>query len=292
MGEGGFDHITALHGGEVILRRPAFGVEFAQGGNLSGLERLEQHIRVAIKVELYLVDVMGAFAKRYILAPVVRVARQGDLFAGFIVSYHIGAGAQRYLRQRGVGEIAALPLRLAQDRAHPCQQCQLSVVGVEHHLNAARTGLGDAVDLGIKPVVARVPLSAEHVVAKDHIFGGDRTAIGETRVRSQGEFDPGPVLRDLNRFGQKPVKRERFIPRTAHQAFMGKERQLPRRGALAHEGIEAVKPAGVAQNDRAALGCVRVGIGQRHKIRWESRVPIHRYTMCGLGAGESTEKNQ
>ena len=73
---------------------------------------------------------------------------------------------------------------------------------------------------------------------------------------------------------------------------MGKERQLPRRCALAHERIEAVKAAGVAQNNRAAWGRIRVGIGQRHKIRWERGVPIHRYTMRRLSAGESTEKNQ
>ena len=75
MGKSRFNHVTALYGGKVILRRPGFGVELAQGRNLSGFERFEKHIRIAIKVELYFVDIMGAFAKGNILAPVVGVAR-------------------------------------------------------------------------------------------------------------------------------------------------------------------------------------------------------------------------
>ena len=133
---------------------------------------------------------MGAFAKRYILAPVRGVARQGDLFARLVIADHIGAGAQRDLCQRCIGEIAGVPLGFAQDRTHAGKQGELAVVDIEHHLHAVGASLGDAVDLGVKSVIARVSLGAQKLVTENHILGGDRRAIRKLRFGAEGEFDP------------------------------------------------------------------------------------------------------
>ena len=135
----------------------------------------------------------------------------------------------------------------------------------------------------------------ERTEGPDHIFDGDRAAIGKAGLGPQGEFDPGSVGGCLNRFGQKAVKREGFVLRPAHQALMGKEPKLPGNGALTDIGVERVKAADIAERDPAALWRIRIDIGQRHKIRWQRGFAIHSYAMLGLGTqilGGKNRENQ
>ncbi len=120
---------------------------------------------------------------------------------------------------------------------------------------------------------------AEGLIGPKHIFDGDGGAIRESGLGAQGEFDPSAVVVRLDRFGQKTVERERFVPGPTHQGLVGEVGQLPRRIAAQDEGIERIKAPHVAGDDRAAPRCVRVGIGERHKIRWERRGAIHSYAM-------------
>ena len=158
MWEGGLHDLAAGDGGKIILGGPCLGVELAHGGNLARLERLEQHICIAVEVDLDLVVIMRTSAERHLGSPIVRVARQGYVPPGLKVADHIGATAQWNVGQRCIGEVFALPLCLAQDRTHARQQGQLAVVAVKGHAQAAGAGLLNALNLLAQPVVARVAL--------------------------------------------------------------------------------------------------------------------------------------
>ena len=49
------------------------------------------------------------------------------------------------------------------------------------------------------------------------------------------------------------------------------------------ERVQRIESPRFAQDQRAAFGRIGVGIGQRHKIRWEGGLAIHSYAMRRLG---------
>ena len=101
--------------------------------------------------------------------------------------------------------------------------------------------------------------------------------VNSTQDRSSG---------DLDRFGQKSVKREGFVPAAAHQA-LGRKPSADCQGALPFRmcGLRRIEASDLALNDHLpALGRVRIGIGERHKIGWQGRVAIHSYAVLWFGA--------
>ncbi len=162
----------------------------------------------------------------------------------------------------GFGEIAALPLRLFQDRAHAHDQGQFAVGFGEGEADGAGAGLFGGCDLGPCAVVAGVAGGAERLVGPDHILDRDRAAVGEARLGAEGEGDPGAVRVGLDQFGQKTVEGEGFVPVPAHQALIGEEAKLPGHPSLEDVRIERIEASDLALNDPAALGRVRICVGQ------------------------------
>ena len=109
------------------MRGPSGGVGFAHSTQLTGLEGLKQHGRIAKELDLDLVKVMGATTKRNIAAPIVSIAGQGQGATGDIIRDAVRGRAYRDISQRRIGEIFGLPSGLLQDRAQSGQQGQLSV---------------------------------------------------------------------------------------------------------------------------------------------------------------------
>ncbi len=91
MGDFGLHHIAALNGGKIILPCPSFGVEFANRCQFAGLEGFEQNGGVAIEFDPHLVEIVGSAPERQIAPPIVRVAAEGDVTAGFEILDDIGA---------------------------------------------------------------------------------------------------------------------------------------------------------------------------------------------------------
>ena len=116
---------------------------------------------------------------------------------------------------------------------------------------------------------------AECLIGPDHIGDGDRASIRKARLGAEDEFHPCMIGGHFDRFGQKPVKREGFVPRPAQKRFVGQKPQLPRNRACADMGIEAVEAAGFAGHDTPACGRVGIGIGQMGEIRPEGWLTIH-----------------
>src|SRR5690606_256377 len=60
-------------------------------------------------------------------------------------------------------------------------------------------------------------------------------------------------------------------------------------------GVEGIEAAGLGEDDPATLRSIRVDIGKRHKIGWESGAAIHSYAVLRLGprgAGDQERDGQ
>ncbi len=185
-----------------------------------------------------------------------------------------------------------LPLRLFQDRAHADDQRQFAILDVEGEAQRAGPGLLHLLDLGPGPGIARMPLCAERLVGPHHVLDGHGRAVRELRFGAQGEFDPFPIRAHLDRFGQKTVQGEGFVPGTAHQGLVSERGELPGNSTLEDVRIEAVKAPYLSRHDATAGGGIGVGIGQGYKILWECGLAIHSYGVLGLGGCRGRRADQ
>ena len=288
MRDFGLDDVTGLDGGEVVGRQPLGDIGLTVGIYLTGLERLEDRLRVGVVVVADLVEVPHALVEGQILAPPVGVALVSDLDAEFGACKGVWAGADGNLH-RGFGEILALPLGLLQDRAQAKDQRQFAVFGVEGEADRAFAGLLHRRDLLPRGGVARVAVGAEFFHRPHHVIDRDRAAVRESGLGPQGEFGVGAGVVGIYRFGQQPVKREGFVIIPAHQRLDREGRNAKCCAPLGHEGVETVVTARLAPAVGAALWGIGVHLRQGHKIRGESGVAIHSYAVrrfrlraCGI----------
>ena len=114
----GFNDITVLHGWEVELRFPLFGVGFTMGIQDACLEAFEHDLRIAEEFHADFIKVGHALHKRHILTPVIGVARQGHVTTGFEIRDRVGGSGDRNVVQTGFREILAVPLCFFKDRTH------------------------------------------------------------------------------------------------------------------------------------------------------------------------------
>ena len=94
----------------------------------------------------------------------------------------------------------------------------------------------------------------------------------------EGELDPAPVCRRLDRFRQQAIEGEGFVGAARQEALddeIAEDRvaEAARRGraALDDEGVHAVVGADDAIGDLAALRRVRIGIGKVLEVRRQRR---------------------
>ena len=213
----GFDHVARGDGGKIVAACPGFGVEFTYIGQLAGLERLEQHIAITIKIDADLVEIVGAAAQGQIGAPIIGIEAKCDLPSGFEIGHDIGGCTDGNVRQRGRGEIKCVPLGLFQDRAQPGDQGQFAIVGVEGEAHRTRPGGLDRFDLCPEAEIARMPDRAERFVGPDDILDRDRAAVGKTCLGTERKFDPAAIGRGLDGFGKQAVQCKGFVPVAAHE---------------------------------------------------------------------------
>ena len=287
----GLDHRSIGDGGEVVGRQPFGGVAFAIGRNLACLERLECGGVGGIVVIADLVKVPLALVEGQILAPPVRVALVACKDAKFGLVQHIGAGTDGQVLRR-FSEILALPLRLFQDRAQTKDQRQFAVFDVEGELHRPLAGLFHRGDLFPGTKISRSADCAQSLHRPHNVFDRDGRTVRESGLGAEGEFDVGPSLVRINRFGQKAVKREGFIIAAAHQRLDRQGRDAGGCAAFGHIGVEAVKAAGFAPAENATLGGIGVDLRQGHKIRGQGRGAIHSYAMLRFGICRGTCQNK
>ena len=273
-------HLAGGGAGKVVLADPAGIVELAGEVGFAGLERFEGGRLVAEEVHPHGLNVHRAAAERNVPAPVVGIARQLDEAAVFVVGHDVGSRCDRDLLAVQFGKIDPLPLRLLQDRADAGDQRQLAVRGVEGDPDRSVAGLLDLLDLGPEAGIAGMALRPQRLERPDHILDGDRRAVRKRRFGTQRELDPTAILRRLDRFGEQPVERERLVEAAAHQRLGDQERQLPGHRPLADIRVETVEAADLCGGNAPAHGRLRVGVGQRHKTRWQSRLAIHSDAMA------------
>ena len=285
------NNVARLHRWEGIVAGPGGGVRLAVAGDVTGLERLEHHAAIAKVIVAHFVDIMLAAVEGQVSPPPVGVLDVSDVPARLERTDHIGTRPDDGVQRRD-GEILTLPLRLFQDRPQPQDQRQFAVFGVEGEADRARPGLFGLGDLGPGRGIARASLGSQGFKGPEHVFRGDRASVRESGTFAQGKGDEAAGLVRLDRFGQKTIKRERFVVRAPHQRFDSQGRHSGGGIALQDEGIERIKSPRLAENDSAPLGRLRVGIGQRHKIGWKGRVAIHSYAMhrlCQQGLGKQAQ---
>ena len=107
-------------------------------------------------------------------------------------------------------------------------------------------------DLFPSPGIARAAFCAQSLEGPQHIFRGHRASIRESGTFAQGEGDKAAGRVRLDRFGQKPVQREGFVHRPAHQRLNRQGRELAGRLSLYDEGVERIEPARHSDADRPA----------------------------------------
>ncbi len=151
----------------------------------------------------------------------------------------------------------------------------------------------DAGDLGVVGLVVGPALVAQDLHREDHVVDGDRRAVGEFGLGVEGELDPGAVGRRLHRLGDQAVEREGLVGAALQQRLEDQPAehrigQAARRGeaALDDERIEAVEGADDAVGDLAALGRIRIGVGQVVEVRRQGRIADHGDAVHGLRGGD------
>ena len=190
--------VAALHRGEVVLRGPFLGVEFAHVGDGPGLEGLFHDRVVAVELDADFVEIGHAAAHRQVVAPIVGIAGEGDKSVDLVIGDHVGRGAEGDVLDGAFGKIPALPLGLLNDRAQPGEQGQVAFVGVESETHAARAGGLDAPDLVPEAAIAQVTDAPDGLEGKDHVLDRHRAAVGKPCLGAQGKLDPFAVRTRLD----------------------------------------------------------------------------------------------
>ena len=130
----------------------------------------------------------------------------------------------------------------------------------EGELHAAFANLFRSRDLCVIEPMVGAALALKERPGEQHILRRDRRPIGKSRLRAKLESDPAPVFRRLDAFGNKPVKRERFVIAAREKRLVNIVPHARDRSALHDERIEAVERAEHAEPQSAALRSVRVNI--------------------------------
>ncbi len=212
--------------------------------------------------------------ERQILAPPVRIAAEGDGTTGINLGHRIGARAHR--RDQGrFAELAPLPRGLAQNRAQTQNQWKFAVLRVEGEAHAAWPGDLGPGNLFPGARIARLSFRRERLERPDHIFGGDRGAVGKARLFTQGKLDVAARLVGLDGFGKQAIQTEGFIQRSSHQRLNRELGDLIWRISLYDERVEAIETALLTQCDAPPFGGVRVHIGKVREARCQCRFAMH-----------------
>jgi hypothetical protein len=287
MGDFRQDDLARLHAREVVILGPVSGVGLPHGGENAAGEGLEHRGAVGKELHPDLVDHVGAAPERQVGAPVVGVAPQRHEAPRLEIVDHVGRGGDRDPVEPAFGERDTLPLRGLEDRSQPHDQCKFPVGLGEGDTDGAFARRLDRRNAGPCVEVAGMPLGAERLVGPDHVLHRHRAAIGEARLGAEGEFHPHVIRIDLHRFGEKPVKREGFVPGPAHERLVGQEAQLPGDRALADMRVETVEGSDLSGNDAPAGGRIGIGVGQMGEIGRQRGRPIHRNSVHRLGQRRS-----
>ena len=249
-------------------------------------------VRSRIVVDPHPVEVVGPLAGRQIARPPVRVALEHHVAAHVERGDAVRAGADRRVGQRA-GEIASGKEMLRQHRQAADQQRQLAVgVGAEVEHHAAFAGHLDVLDVGELDAEGRPALRQQGAIGPGDVRGGDRGAVGEFRRRIEVEGHPQPAVRQLDGLRQMAIAGGRLVGRGGQQALphmpdrgtgARPARQdhpgaghAERRGAAQDERVEIVERAAGGQPHLAALGRVRIDVGEIGKVGRQCGLAEHR----------------
>ncbi|MNF85606.1 hypothetical protein D3C84_680080 [compost metagenome] len=139
-----------------------------------------------------MIEVVQATADRQVLAPPVGIAFEGDAAPGIDLAHFIGAAAQRRFIAAATGKIASLPPVFGKHRQGRDIQRQGAIfVVLEIKADSQRRFHFHAFDVGELGAVTQAALGHQQVEGVTHVFGGNRFAIGKTRlgveVKAQGQ---------------------------------------------------------------------------------------------------------
>ena len=273
------DHAAVAHGGKVVTGLPAAGIGLAAHVVEPGLEGFEIGVAVAIEIEPQLVEIPQAAIDRQIAAPIIRIALEGDAFAGIDVGDHVWAAADRFLERRAL-ERRGIDGVFRQYRHQRDDQRQFAVAAFgkiePHGARIENLGLGD---LGIVGAVIRPAVIAQKLPREGDVLGGDRRAVGKMRRRIEREGHEAARIVGVDGARQQAVERERLVIAARHQALDHVAADRLHREALDDHRIEAVEGAEHALDQPAALGRVGVGIGKRDKAVSHGRFAVHGDSM-------------
>ena len=138
----------------------------------------------------------------------------------------------------------------------------------------------------IGAALLRPALALQQFEGKQHIFGSDRPAIGEMRARIEMKNQMRARRIDVDRLRDQRIEREGLILRTRHQALENiADQPLRRRSRFQVEGVKAVVGPRQADAEPAALGRLRIGVGEMIEAGRQRGVAMHGEAMDGRQLG-------
>ena len=284
------DELAVGNGGDVVGGRPVLGCVLLSEIELSGLERLQRDSRIAVVVDVDLVEVVATLVHRQILCPVVPGPLVGDGSPRIDLFDPVGPAAQREL-QRGLVEFPLCPPGLGQDGQLTDDQRQLPVLSaLEAEFDPVRPEDLDLADTAEIGAVERVALGLQRLHRERDIFGSQWTPVVESGLRAQVEDHPTAVLRNFHALGNQSVAGEGFVIAAVCQRVEDQP-QAAGLATLEDIRIEAVKTAHARQAHIAAFGRVRFGVVEMREIRGIFQVAVHGQTVRGIhGNGVGSQR--
>ncbi|MND67427.1 hypothetical protein D3C80_588420 [compost metagenome] len=191
-GEVGFLQATIAQGRAFVADGVSGGGKFPVVVKGAAAQHLARHVGIAEVLDAEMIEVVQATADRQILAPPIGVALEGDAAPRIDLADCIGTAAQRRFIAAATGEIAALPPVFGKHR----QGCDIQGQGaifvvLEIKADGQWRFHFDAFDVGELGSVAQAALGHQQVEGVAHVLGGNRFAIGKTRlgveVKAQGQ---------------------------------------------------------------------------------------------------------
>ncbi len=253
----------------LIALGPALGLVLDDGIELARLEGFELGGLVLVQAIDHPVEVEGTAPHRQVLAPIRRVALEGDAAPGIVALDQVGPAGHRILEGQLVERYRGGPF-LREHRQGADNQRQLDIALLEIEPHRARVHHRDGLHIRAHAAVAGAGcLAHQHVVGVLDVAGQHRIAVAEARLRPDVEGNGQFVRRHGHVFRQQAIGAGGFIAAGNQQRLEHQRVHARGGGTLERERIELVEAGAavrVRERQRAAARRVRVGVVEMGEV--------------------------
>jgi len=152
-----------------------------------------------------------------------------------------------------------------------------------------------ALDVGELCAIPQAALGHQQVEGVAHILGGDRLAIGKSRLGVEVEAQGQAIVGALHLLRHQAVYGVRFVQRALRQGGVEQAIDLRHADALVYIRQDVVEMPDLDRRapHRPAFGCLRVGVGKMTEAgRVLGRLAVYgqRMLRCGIHTGGAQEQ--